>query len=197
MQNEKSPLIASDETLLERLAASERAAFGKLVDRYESSLYRYARSLCACDADAEDALQEVFVTLWRRGRDATSPILKLRPWLFQVTRNAALRTSRVSKYQPRRFDNIDDLSTLGVNAGWGQLAVDPESMAALHEDEDTLWAAIRRLSPSDQEILILRDMEEVSGEEAAALLQVTLAAVKSRLHRARLRLMGELREVMT
>ena len=88
--------------------------------------------------------------------------------------------------EPAVFDGHD---ALGLAAGWG----DPEAIASAHEQQDVLAHAFARLEPLDREILSLRDQEGLTGPEAAEVLQLPLSAVKARLHRARLRLMGEVR----
>ncbi len=85
----------------------------------------------------------------------------------------------------------EPLMTLGREAGWG--SDDPEALAIAAERRDTLTRALQALSPGDREVLILRDIEGLSGQEAAEVLAITGAALKSRLHRARLRLARALR----
>ena len=80
---------------------------------------------------------------------------------------------------------------LGVDAGWG--SEDPEAIAIAAERGAALRKAIAMLSPEDQEVLILRDLEGLRGAEAAEVLGVGERALKSRLHRARLRLAALLR----
>jgi RNA polymerase sigma-70 factor (ECF subfamily) len=83
------------------------------------------------------------------------------------------------------------LEELGLEAGWGGRS--PEEVLGRAEREWALWAAMATLADEDREVLLLRDVEGVDGETAARVLGVTLAAMKTRLHRARLRLMGAMR----
>ena len=85
----------------------------------------------------------------------------------------------------------EPLMTLGRDAGWG--SDNPEALAIAAQRRDTLTRALQTLSPGDREVLILRDIEGLSGQEAAEVLGITGRALKSRLHRARLRLAGALR----
>lgn len=85
----------------------------------------------------------------------------------------------------------EPLMTLGREAGWG--SDNPETLAIAAQRRDTLTRALQTLTPGDREVLILRDIEGLSGQEAAEVLAITGAALKSRLHRARLRLAGVLR----
>jgi RNA polymerase sigma-70 factor (ECF subfamily) len=87
--------------------------------------------------------------------------------------------------------SFEPLETLGVQAGWGDDGAALESLAR----RDLLRRALRRLRPDDREILVLRELEGLPGAEVAEMLELTLAAMKSRLHRARLRLAAALREV--
>ena len=80
---------------------------------------------------------------------------------------------------------------LGLEAGWG--SNDPEALAIAAERRETLQGALRTLSSDDQEVLILRDIEGLRGPEAAEILGIGERALKSRLHRARLRLAAALR----
>ncbi len=186
----------TDETLLERVAARDRHAFDVLVARHQASLFRFVRGLCRSEADAEDSLQETFVTLWRRGtRDDAAPIEHARGYLFQVARHAAFRRGRRRAAEPATFEGERTLAQLGAEAGWGQAEVNPERYAQYRESADALARALARLREDEREVLVLRDVEGLSGDETAEALGLSRAAMKSRLHRARLRLMAELREV--
>jgi RNA polymerase sigma-70 factor (ECF subfamily) len=83
---------------------------------------------------------------------------------------------------------------LGYNAGWG--SDDPEAIAIAAEQEGALRNALSQLSAEDREVLILRDFEGLRGSEAAGLLGIGERALKSRLHRARLRLAVALRALV-
>jgi RNA polymerase sigma-70 factor, ECF subfamily len=80
----------------------------------------------------------------------------------------------------------------GVHAGWG--AESPEALVVEREAQEQLTRALDKLAAEYREILVLRDLEQLSGEEVAKLLGISLAAMKSRLHRARLDLASELRK---
>lgn len=85
------------------------------------------------------------------------------------------------------------LVELGVAAGWGEVR-DPEARVSAMEDHARLHRALDALSPADREVITLRDLEGLSGPEAAQVLDLPLASLKTRLHRARLRLLARLRE---
>jgi RNA polymerase sigma-70 factor (ECF subfamily) len=180
--------VLTDAELLGRAAAGERAAFDAFVTRHERAVFRFARAATAGPAAAEDVLQETFLAAWRaagsfEGRSAA------RTWLLTIARNQAWHHRERAARLP--VDDGAELPELGEAAGWG--AESPETEALRSERRALLARALEALSPEDREVLVLRDLEELTGEETAAALGLSLAATKSRLHRARLRLAAELR----
>lgn len=177
----------SDAVLVDRAAAGDEPAFATLVARHQASVFRLARAMTRSHQSAEDVLQQTFLAAWQalpRFRGDSS----VRTWLLTIARHAAWH-----RQQDASRDAIDDtpIDELGVRAGWG--AVGPEELAMRAETRDRLTAALARLEPDDRAILTLRELEELSGDETANALNLTLSAMKSRLHRARLRLAAELR----
>ena len=177
----------SDETLIGRTAAGDRSAFERLVRRHQASVHRFARALAYDDADAEQALQETFLAAWRAaGRfryDASA-----RTWLLAIARHAIYRRHRRWADEPAGFASLREL---GEAAGWGG---EDEAFVDRLVDGEVLAQALASLSPEDREILILRELEGLSHEEAAGVAGLDEAAARARLHRARLRLMTKLRE---
>lgn len=172
---------------LVRVAQGDRAAFSALVVALRDPLYRYVRGLVRSDEVAEDVLQEALVAVWRsaaswRGESAG------RVWVFGVARHLAARSWRRRAGEP---DDPVPVESIGQQAGFG--CDDPESVLRAHEDVERVHAALERLSDAEREVVVLRDLEGFSGPEVAGLLGLPLANVKTRLHRARLRLLAELR----
>jgi RNA polymerase sigma-70 factor (ECF subfamily) len=160
-------------------------------------LLRYLKSLTPNGADAEDALQEVFASLWKKLANPDYGDLKIdhpSAYLFTSARHALSRRTRLKAGQPRHTEDLDDLERLGLDAGWGDHA-DSEDLAARLESVHRLHEALGRLSPNDREVLVLRELEGFSSAEVASILQLELPAVKSRLLRARLRLAAQLKGV--
>ncbi len=175
----------SDAHLLELSAGGDRAAFGIFMNRHASAVHRLLLSLNAQPADAEDALQECFISAWRSAVTFADSGTA-RGWLFAIARNALRRQHRRRVDDPEDFDSLE---VLGERAGWGTRSDFVERLAA----HDELEWALARLSMDQQEVIRLRDIAGLSGEETAEALELSLAAMKSRLHRARLELMGILR----
>jgi RNA polymerase sigma-70 factor (ECF subfamily) len=182
---------ARDEvTLLQRAAAGDGDAFDAFVARHEAAVLRFVRTLTRDASAAEEALQETFVAAWRSAgtfRGDASP----RSWLFTIARHAVHRQFRRPAGAPSPAD-ATPLDELGLAAGWS--ASDPEAQVIARERREIVARALEALDGEDRRVLVLRDLEGLSGEEAAAALGLTVAALKSRLHRARLRLAAQLRQ---
>lgn len=178
---------ADDRSLLHSVAAGDRAAFDALVERHQASVYRLLSAMGASSADADDALQETFVAAWRNA-GSFQGAGSARAWILTIARNALRRAHRRRAGEPERFEPLEEL---GLQAGWGR--EDPELEAL--ERRDLLGKALGTLSSADREILVLRELEGFAGEEVAEMLGLTVPAMKSRLHRARLRLVAAVQEV--
>ena len=168
-------------------AGGDRVAFERLVERHQAAVYRFVRTLAAERGPAEDALQETFLAAWRSAAGFRGG--SLRSWLLAIARHALYRQHRRRAGEPERHESLE---SLGERAGWGA-PPDPAALALRRERRERLQAALASLAAADREILLLRDAEGLSGEDTAAALGLGLAAMKSRLHRARLRFAAELR----
>ncbi|MBT8395920.1 MAG: RNA polymerase sigma factor [Gemmatimonadetes bacterium] len=176
-------LSPSDVELLRRTAAGDHGAFTVFVDRHQGAVYRFLSARTGSAADSEDALQETFVAAFR-GCGSYRGEASGRSWLFGIARNLSKRMYRKRVGEP---DEMVPLEELGLQAGWGCPPWTDSFLERL-ERRDTLEKALGHLSPDEREILILRELEGLSGEETAEVLELSLPAMKSRLHRARLRL---------
>ncbi|HET9594685.1 MAG TPA: RNA polymerase sigma factor [Anaeromyxobacteraceae bacterium] len=174
-------MTETDEALVRRSAGGETRAFERLVARHEAALYRYALRICGSERDAEDALQDGLLAAWRgaatfRGESAA------RTWLFQVVIHACRRRHRRRAGEPDRHEAVD--AAVGLAAD----APRQDDRAAARQVGAALDRALAGMADEAREVLLLRDVEGLSGEDAAAALGLGVAAMKSRLHRARLEL---------
>ena len=177
-------LRISDETLLRRFATGDATAFDRVVKRHQSAVYRFARALAPDGADPEEILRDTFEAA-RRGAARFRDEPSARPWLLTLARNAAER-----RY-PRagRESDPTPLRDLARAAGWHSLNGD-----GVPDDTRSLENALASLAPEDREVLILREREKLGPGEAARVTGLTEAAIRTRLHRARLRLLARLKE---
>lgn len=178
-----------DVTLLRLVAEGDRAAFLQLFDRHAASLLRFGVAFCRDEAAAEDALQEAWMAVLK-GAAGFRGEVPARAWLFAIARNALRRQKRKRAGEP---DEQSSLEELGERAGFGDEAAS-RGLAESVEDREQVTKALEALCEDERELLWLVDVEGLSLDEAAASFGLTLAATKSRLHRARLRLMAHLRD---
>ncbi|MEO1173308.1 MAG: RNA polymerase sigma factor [Myxococcota bacterium] len=158
---------------------------GDLLQAHGAAVYRYCRSVSRRD-DADDLFQETMLAAL--GGPPLVTVTSPRAWLFTIARHAAIRLGRKRAGEPER---LEPLLELGQEAGWGR--TDPETDAIASQDRHSLQRALEDLNAADREVVLLRDIEELSVRETAAIMETTEAAVRTRLHRARLRLMKRMR----
>lgn len=171
--------------------APARAAFDALVKDELPALYRFAKALSGHSPVAEDAVHEAFAALLREleaGRAVSSP----RAWLRVVTRHALARQLRPASRE-RPAEDLEQIEALASDAGWG--ASDGDQVWRRFEAQELVRAAFGALDPPDREVLWLVDVDGLSLVEAAETASLSLPAVKSRLHRARLRFMRGVRQL--
>ena len=184
----------SDDELLGAVRRGDADALEALVTRYQPRVYRFGLAMCRDPADAHDVTQDTFVSMVRgiQGFRADSTIST---WLYAITRHACLRKRRRRKSAPHGEVSLEALpasehETLRAHAP------SPEEALAAQEHRTLLRAAIRSLAPSQREVLMLRDVEGLTASDTAKVLGLSVAAVKSRLHRARLELRAALGPVV-
>jgi RNA polymerase sigma-70 factor (ECF subfamily) len=172
----------SDETLVGRTAAGDLSAFDRLVKRHQAAVYRFARVAAPADGEAEEILRETFLAA-RRGAARYRDEPSARPWLLALARQA------VTRRHPRAGWEADStpLRELARAAGWGCTGAETAPSRAVD-------AALEALPPEDREILTLCDREYFTVDEAARVTGLSEAAVRTRLHRARLRLLAAIKE---
>lgn len=177
----EASVSSSDEALIALCATGDRQAFDRLVDRHGGALYRFAARQCGSSRNAEDAVQDGLLAAWRSAstfRGESSP----RSWLFQIVLHACRRRQRRRAGEPTSHATMEEAE--GVADGGARA----DEAAARRETGAALSRALADLPDEAREVLLLRDVEGMSGPEAAAILGIGLPAMKSRLHRARLEL---------
>ena len=163
--------------MLNAAASGDDDALASLVRLHHDRVYRFGLRVCRDSFDADDAVQEAFVKLSTR-RDVIADPSAL-SWLMTVVRNVCLRLLRPLQRQRRALG--EQLETPEP------MATEPSPEAALERWElvRSVHAAIAELDRSYREVLVLRDLEGLSGEETCVALGLETAAMKTRLHRAR------------
>ena len=188
----------SEAVLVERLKGGDGAALETLMERYASRVFRVARGITRTDADAEEVVQDVFLTLARK-IDSFEGRAALGTWIYRVATNAALlkRRGKRAQLEVSLEENLPTFMQDGHREGpraylLGDWSGTPEVELLDGEARAVLSRAIEQLPEAYRAVLVLRDVEELSNEETAGILGESVSSVKSRLHRARMALREQL-----
>jgi RNA polymerase sigma-70 factor (ECF subfamily) len=174
----------TDDQLLAAARDGDTAALETLLVRYQPHLYRFGLRMCGNVEDAGDVAQESLISMARSLRDFRGES-SVSSWLYTIARRFCIKKRRRSKFAPVREESLDVPGTNAVQR-LADPAPSPEQQATNQELAAALTRAIDTLDPSQREVLILRDVEGLSAPEVATILGLSVDAVKSRLHRARL-----------
>jgi RNA polymerase sigma-70 factor (ECF subfamily) len=170
--------------------AGETALYELLMRRYNERLYRVARAILRDDADAEDVMQDAYMSAYQHLADFEGRA-KFSTWLTRIAvREALARRRRRPRFQP--LDNSEQFSARDVMQRLASRGRNPEEEAYDRELGSVLEKAILGLPDDYRLVFILRDVEEMSTEETAECLNISQENVKVRLHRARAGLRKEL-----
>ncbi len=184
--------IFDESALVARARQGDAAAFSQLVSRYERKIFRLARHITQNQEDAEDILQETFLKAYEH-LDGFHGNSKFYTWIVRIAVNEALMKLR--KRKSGRIVSLDESIDTGEETVVREIAVwedDPEQRYSQDELRQILEKAVDSLRPEFRTVFVLRDIEELSTEETAAALDLSIPAVKSRLLRARLQLREKL-----
>jgi RNA polymerase sigma-70 factor, ECF subfamily len=166
-------------------ARGDDQALALIVRAYHDRVYRFGLRVCRDGYDADDAVQEAFTKLAKRPDVARDP--SALSWLMSVVRNACLRMLRPFRRERRFLGERVECAELGASE-----QVDPERALERWELVQSVHAAIAALERPYREVLVMRDLEGLSGQQTCEVLGIELATMKTRLHRARTRLREEL-----
>lgn len=173
MSNEES-----DKALLRQLAAGHLQALDTLYERYALGMYHYLWATLGSEADAEDALQEIFLALVRMGRRAAR-IDNLRTYLLVAARNQAASLARRRSVEQRGLERLAQSSQ--------ETSERPETALAWHVQE-----ALRQLPAEQREVVVLKIWQEMTFREIAGLLDISPNTAASRYRYA----IAKLREIL-
>jgi RNA polymerase sigma factor (sigma-70 family) len=165
-----------DEDWVRRAQAGDRKAFSELVRRHQNRVYRYLLRMLGSHDDALELTQDAFVKTWQ-ALPQWQPEAQFRTWLFRIANNTALdalRRRKLVEFVPLE----DSFDAPGSEPG-------PERQAQAMQEVRQLEANLKKLAPEHRQMLLLREVEEMSYEEIGRVLSLSEGTVKSRLSRAR------------
>ena len=182
---------SKDEVALARdLIAGKPEAFDRFVEVFRAKIFQYSYMMCGQREDAEEVAQDSLLKVFENFGQLREPE-RVKAWVFRIARNECLMKRRKSVFAPTQELSLDDfLPQQGQDgsrrldiADWSAL---PDDQALRGELHDVIQGAIQELPEIYRAVMLLRDVEELSTEEAAQVLDLSTEAVKTRLHRARL-----------
>lgn len=189
MAHDKSP----DAELARQLLEGYPGAFDRFVETYGAKVFQYSYLMCGQREDAEEVSQETLMKVFASLDQLREPE-RLKAWVFRIARNACYMKRRKSVFAPSQelsleeflpaFEGDGERRKLQI-ADWSAL---PDDLVLQGELRRELDQAIAELPEIYRTVILLRDVEELSTEEAAQVLEVGTDVVKTRLHRARLAL---------
>jgi len=176
--------------LAKALLAGHEGAFDEFVEHFRSKIFRYSFLMCGQREDAEEVAQETMLKVFESFGDLREPE-RVRPWVFRIAKNACLMKRRKSVFAPANELSLEEESELH-NFEVGDVSRLPEDELLRHELSDALNGAVAELPETYRAVVLLRDLEELSTEETAQILGLTIDVVKTRLHRGRVALRQKL-----
>ncbi len=186
-----------DRMLVERIQRGDRAACAECIEQHSPGVYRVALRLTGNEAEAEDVMQETFISAFK-AIDKFEGRSGLATWLYRIAHNAALM--RLRRVKPAQV-SVDDEELFGegltVPAQMHDWCCLPERDFESSETRAELERAIEDLPEKLRAVFVLRELEGLSTEETAEALDISIDAAKVRLHRARLQLRERLSAYFT
>jgi RNA polymerase sigma-70 factor (ECF subfamily) len=183
----------SDEDLIEKFQRGDLYAYELIVKRYKDQLLNFVYRFLGNQEEAEDVVQETFLRVYRN-RHAYQRVAKFSTWIYTIAGNLA-RTELRRRNRRRIFS----LSNLGVEDKEYEISdeiLSPEQHTNTVLSEAIIQREINKLSAKFREVIILRDIQELSYEEISKIIRVPIGTVKSRVNRARLRLQSRLKHLL-
>jgi RNA polymerase sigma-70 factor (ECF subfamily) len=195
MQNAEVP---EEVELARELTAGRTGALDRFVSIFRSKLFQYSFLVCRKREDAEEVTQDALLRVMQNFSQLKDPA-HVKAWVFRIARNACLMKRRKSVFAPERELSLEELMPVPGDAAAGGRKIEIADWSALPDDQAfrselraALDKAIAGLPEIYKTVLLLRDVEDLSTEETASILEITTDLVKTRLHRARLAVRREL-----
>ncbi|MBD3386709.1 sigma-70 family RNA polymerase sigma factor [candidate division KSB1 bacterium] len=182
----------SEKELIQRAQNGDKKAMAGIVKNNESIVYNTALKLLGNEQEAECVLQETFLKVFKalpgfKGESSLST------WIYRIATNFALMRLRSRKKESVTFDIADEQINQNMLESFNQTVGDNPLHAVINDElKQAMEKAIRQLSPKFKTVFVLKDIDGYSLKEISEMLEMSLPAVKSNLHRARLALRNQL-----
>ena len=183
----------SDEDLIERFQRGDVYAFDLIVKRYKEQLLNFVYRFVGNQEEAEDIVQETFLRVYRK-RKAYKRIAKFSTWIYTIAGN--LSRTELRRRKRRKLFSVTDMGFEDRDYEISDEGYNPENKVDGVIQEEIIHNEIKNLSPKFREVIILRDVQELSYEEISKIIKVPIGTVKSRVNRGRLKLQSQLKDLM-
>ena len=187
--------------LARQLIDGDASAFDRFLEHFRNKIFQYSWLMCGQREDAEEVAQETLLKIFENFDQLREPE-RVRPWVFRIAKNACLMKRRKSLFAPAHELSLDELMASKTHED-GQVKLEIADWSGLPDDKllraemkQLLGRAIAELPEIYKSVILLRDMEELSMQETAQILDLSEDSVKTRLHRARLALRQRLDEYL-
>ncbi|MBS1904430.1 MAG: sigma-70 family RNA polymerase sigma factor [Bacteroidetes bacterium] len=185
--------FGDDATVIASAKSGDEKAFRELVRRYQDTVYRFAFNVCRDQDKAAETLQNTFINVYRK-LDTFDGRSKFSTWLYSIVTNNCLMRRRSDSTRRQELSLDDPL----IEAETSSLASDAETVSPMHallegELKEVFDNAILKLPVDYRIVFVMRDLEDMPAAEVSKALGISVAAVKSRLFRAREFLRKQLR----
>ena len=167
--------------LARSLLTGEADAFERFVEHFRAKVFHYSWMMCGRPEDAEEVAQETLLKVFENIDQLREPE-RVRPWIFRIAKNACLMQRRKSVFAPSQELSLTELPPADEVSDAGG---PPDAELLRSELRAVLDRIIAELPPLNRSVVLLRDLEELSTEETAQILEVSADVVKARLHRGR------------
>ena len=174
-------LPPDDLDLINRFKEGDTSAFGEIVLKYQDKVYNLCRHMLRNAEDAEDAAQDVFLKAYQ-ALPKFQPDASLYTWLYRIATNTCIDYKRKPIFESLFGDNGEGERLVHDRASE---TPSPEKLYQLKQIDEALKESLEKLSPKLRAIIVLKEIEELSYEEIADALEISMGTVKSRIARAR------------
>lgn len=179
------PLVteAPDDRLLDAARRGDERALTALIERYQPRIYGFGMKMCRNPEDAQDVVQDTLLAAARTVRDFRGAS-SVSTWLYTIARSFCIKKRRKSKFAPEHIVSLESEEARGA-LELPDGGRPPDQLLHDRRVREALERAVGALDPAYREVLVLRDMEGLAAAEVAEVMELSVEAVKSRLHRAR------------
>ena len=192
LDNKKNQYIYSDEQLISRFQSGDENAYIELVNRYKDRLTNFVYYFLKDEEQTEDVVQETFIKLYEK-KHYYKKIAKFSTWIYTIARNLA--NTELRKKIRRKTSVFSQISKHDYD--YELPSSQPEVSQEFENDYvgKRIQKAINQLQDPFKEVIILRDMQNLSYDDISLIIDVPIGTVKSRINRARLQLQIELKDL--